>query len=115
VQIVRQTDLARESCVIAKIRLGRQNRTLGFADLARVACKYLDTTRRTARVPAASMKDIDSVILKAKNEFASGFGFKSYLSIGGFRSYFRHISLSKMKTRQTAPQLILPSNFVKLI
>jgi hypothetical protein len=65
VQIVDDANLAGKPRVIAQIGFCRQDGPFGLAYLARIARHNFHPAGRAARVPAAAMKDVDTVILKA--------------------------------------------------
>jgi hypothetical protein len=90
VQVVVDPYLTRKPRVIAKVRLGRKDRSLGFADLARVATQNFNAARRTACIAAAAMQNVDTIVLNFQNQFAAFVCFESDGPARGFGSNSWH-------------------------
>src|SRR4051794_845705 len=62
-QVVSDPDLAGKSCAFVKVGLGGEYCCLGLADGARIAVQHFDTAGSAACVSAATVKNVDVVVL----------------------------------------------------
>jgi hypothetical protein len=87
VNVRRQSDLARKTSVGCKVSLGREYVPLSFFHFTDLACDPFHTARCAAGVSAAAMKDIDTVVLKAKDKFSSSLAIEFDRAVGRFCLY----------------------------
>jgi hypothetical protein len=90
VQIVPDPYLAGKTRMVVQIGLGREDRTFGFTDLARVAGQNFNSASRASGVPPAAVQNVNSVIFNSQNQFPPFFDLEGNRAAGGFSSNSRH-------------------------
>jgi hypothetical protein len=95
-QVVDYSDLARQTSMITKVRLGSENCFLCLPDRARVATEYLDAASGAAGVSAASVQNINPGILECQDQLSFLLRLYRHLSIGRLGHNYVHQAISQV-------------------
>jgi hypothetical protein len=80
--------------VRAKVAFGRKYALLRRPHRAPFALDHLDAARRAAGIPAAAVKNVDTIVFKAVNQLQAFIACERDRPRRGFGGYFRHLSES---------------------